>query len=278
VGLWVLVLLLSTVVGAGQPNAHVLLIGIDGARPDALVVADTPNLDALMTQGRWSLSAQTQRRAPTLSGPGWASVLTGVEASKHGVLSNQRLQPVRVPTLFSLVKKHGMDTSLASAWSALPQLIEASALDVVVLGSETVVGAAGAELVDSGKYGLVMVHLDAVDHVGHQSGFTPENQSYLAAISETDARVGALLRAVASRRQAKEDWLVVVTTDHGGSVSGHGDRDAANRTIFVILSDGRQTGTLVGAVTQMDVAPTVLSFLGVPLPRWMAGRDLLATP
>ena len=42
-------ILLATVVASGQtPRRKVLIIGIDGCRPDAIAAANTPNLDSLI--------------------------------------------------------------------------------------------------------------------------------------------------------------------------------------------------------------------------------------
>ncbi len=71
----------------------VLMVGVDGLRPDALEVAETPHLDRLMATG--SVTAQGRilgdryRRNDTISGPGWSSILTGVWADKHGVHDNR---------------------------------------------------------------------------------------------------------------------------------------------------------------------------------------------
>ena len=69
----------------------VLLIGIDGCRPDALQAAHTPNLDSLIVGGAVSFVAQTGEH--TISGPGWASMLTGVGIGKHGVVDNSFADP-----------------------------------------------------------------------------------------------------------------------------------------------------------------------------------------
>jgi len=65
----------------------VLVIGIDGCRPDALLAARIPHLEKLMKQGSYSYKAQTGDI--TISGPGWSSLLTGVWRQKHGVQDNK---------------------------------------------------------------------------------------------------------------------------------------------------------------------------------------------
>ena len=53
-----------------------LLIGIDGVRPDVMAEVATPNLDALATDGL--LVSDVRTTSPSLSGPAWSSMLTGV--------------------------------------------------------------------------------------------------------------------------------------------------------------------------------------------------------
>ena len=73
---------------AADPVRRVLIIGLDGIRPDCLMVASTPRIDGILEQAAFSMHAQTQSQAPTSSAPGWMSVLTGVEPGKHGVVAN----------------------------------------------------------------------------------------------------------------------------------------------------------------------------------------------
>ena len=76
---------------ADEPSAtelrkKVLLIGLEGVRPDVLADVATPNIDALIDQGAFSASARTGY--PSVSGPGWSSMLIGVWPEKHGVTNN----------------------------------------------------------------------------------------------------------------------------------------------------------------------------------------------
>ena len=65
---------------------RVLVIGIDGTRPDCLEAAETPNLDALIANGIFSPDALNGDI--TMSGPGWSSILCGVQSDQHGVTDN----------------------------------------------------------------------------------------------------------------------------------------------------------------------------------------------
>ena len=71
---------------AAPPRPKVLLIGMDGVRPDVLAEVPTPNLDALAATGAFTATARTGM--PSISGPGWSSMLGGVWPEKHGVVDN----------------------------------------------------------------------------------------------------------------------------------------------------------------------------------------------
>ncbi|MFQ5529595.1 MAG: alkaline phosphatase family protein, partial [Gemmatimonadota bacterium] len=79
-------ILLALSAACGQATKKVLLIGIDGVRPDVLAEVPTPNIDALIATGAFSSQANSTR--PTISGPAWSSMLIGVWPDKHGVSSN----------------------------------------------------------------------------------------------------------------------------------------------------------------------------------------------
>ena len=69
-----------------QNEKKVLIIGVDGCRPDALQIANTPNIDALIANGIFAPDALNDDI--TISGPGWSAILCGVWSDKHGVVDN----------------------------------------------------------------------------------------------------------------------------------------------------------------------------------------------
>jgi len=74
---------------------HALVVGIDGCRSDALQAAKVPNLKSLIDKGTVCYNVyvggelNTKTEQHTSSGPGWASILTGVWADKHKVVDNE---------------------------------------------------------------------------------------------------------------------------------------------------------------------------------------------
>ena len=78
---------------AGQATASaaaldraVLIITIDGLRPDAALRANMPNLRKLMAEGSFTFWARTTNQAITL--PSHTSMVTGVTVEKHGITWN----------------------------------------------------------------------------------------------------------------------------------------------------------------------------------------------
>lgn len=107
---------------------------------------------------------------------------------------------------------------------------------------------------------------------------------YDGAVSDFDDTVGQVLRELEARGLA-EDTLVIVTTDHGedlydpGSTLGHGTNffggDQSTRIPFLMRLPGQREGKVVAALTRtVDLAPTLLSTLGMTAPASMEGLDL----
>lgn len=136
-----------------------------------------------------------------------------------------------------------------------------------------------AELLAEQSTDVAFVYFGGVDEAGHQTG--PLSTSYRQRLEAVDAMVGRLLGAVRGRiTYADENWLVLVTTDHGHRDNGgHGRKSDAERAIFVIANGpGIAAGVRRSGFRTVDIAPTVLDHLGVvPDPAWLfEGRTLLA--
>jgi len=107
--------------------------------------------------------------------------------------------------------------------------------------------------------------------------------TYDAEIASADAAFGGLLRSLQSRG-LYDSTLVVLTSDHGeafgerGKVGWHGDElyDEQIRIPLILkLPRSRLAGTTIESqVGEIDLAPTVLSLLGLPVPPEFAGTAI----
>ena len=113
----------------------------------------------------------------------------------------------------------------------------------------------------------LFVYFILPDVTGHQRGFHPRVWKYRRSIEVVDRLVGVVLRGMRTRRLFRnEDWLVLVTSDHGGKGTQHsgGHQDREVLTVFMIVS-GRaaQRGKIKSPTYIVDPAVIALRHLGV---------------
>jgi glyoxylase-like metal-dependent hydrolase (beta-lactamase superfamily II) len=286
---------ISAFAHANSPEKKVLLIGIDGCRFDALRAADTPHFDALIDTGAYDdetlIIGERFRDADTISGPGWSTILTGVWADKHRVLDNDFVKPdfTTYPHFFQRVKDAlpGAHTASITDWEPINKFITTAA-DVSLslpkgnfyIEGDLRVADEAVRLLSEADPTAAFVYFAQVDAAGHRNGFHPAMPGYRLAIEKVDAHIGRIVEAIRSRKTyADEDWLVLVTSDHGGKGLEHGgghDDPEVNRSFLIVNGPSATHGKIEGQTYLVDVAPTVLAHLGVPLdPLWkLDGRPV----
>jgi predicted AlkP superfamily pyrophosphatase or phosphodiesterase len=260
----------------------VLLIGVDGVRPDVLAEVETPNLDALAAAG--SFTQEAQNVMPTVSGPCWSSMLIGAVPEKHGVLNNDfssnnygeypdfltRIEQVR-PELgtFAVVDwlPLGREEDGGPLISdALDKKVVLDGYEFGWLEADSISVVATINELQSGDSDALFVYLGAPDEISHNIGGI--GTEYRDAIAAADRHVGRLVEAVKARGSfAQEDWLILVATDHGRTMTGgHGGDSPEETTIFFIASGpSAAVGTPAGPVSIVDVPVTALTHLGIPI-------------
>jgi len=251
-----IVLMLFTFFEVHAQQGHVLIIGIDGCRPDAIIAANAPSLDGLISSGTWSPHALNI--PPTWSGTGWSSMLTGVWPVKHGVTDNSFSTPnfVAYPHFFNHVENNipSLQTESLVHWGP----INTEIVDLVdyeqTYSTDAAVKTAAVDRLTNHDPDVLFLHFDDVDHAGHSYGFDPSIPNYISSIEATDAHIGDVLTALYARpNYAAENWLVMVSTDHGGNLSGHGGSSLEEQNIFLIVSGGSAP---VEEITRQEVSTT----------------------
>ncbi len=126
---------------------------------------------------------------------------------------------------------------------------------------------------DSGSYDLIVLNLANADMVGH-TGILP---SAIKAIETVDDCVGRLTRKVLAL-----GGRILITADHGNAetmVDDNGSPQTAhtcNPVPFILVDDSRKAAKLRTGGILADLAPTVLQILGIPQPKEMTGKSLIA--
>ena len=221
----------------GNRRPMALMVMFDGLRADAIESGEMPNLAALRNgtwqpgyNAAWTVTGQNAPGTPPVSAPNHASIATGVSPSKHGVTANGKTASgnyAAYPTWLKRVvdAKSGTSALFVYSWSEDADL--GPAAGVTFLGKTDAENATdlAALLASSDAPDATMYFIDAVDHAGHAGSYYPYTAGYRAALAESDGYLGACLSAIASRATfADEDWLILVTSDHGGFGTTHAER------------------------------------------------------
>jgi predicted AlkP superfamily pyrophosphatase or phosphodiesterase len=269
-----------------QRTPKVLLIGIDGVRADVLAEVLTPNIDALAAVG--SFTARTRTTTPSVSGPAWSSMLTGVWPEKHGVTSNDFTGRSygEYPDFLTRIEQDNpnMATFAAGDWIPLLEIEGGNPtlsheidvrfpLDGYDLGwaeGDAEATSLAVRHLNEADPDAMFVYLGNPDETSHETGSI--GSEYREAIALSDQHVGALVAAVRSRPSFRaENWLILISTDHGRTSDGdHGGDSPVEMTTFILASG---PGTAIGTPSEetfiVDVAVTALNHLGIAIdPAW----------
>ena len=256
---------------SGQ-NKKLLFIGIDGCRPDALTQAQTPNIDGLINGGIYINDALCSINGqPTVSGPGWSTMITGVWFDKHGVSDNSFSGSNfdEYPPFNILMEESSQEYHTASfiMWTPIHTQIFGSTMDYNELHStyDGSVAQGAADYMSTPNLDVLFLDFDDVDIAGHSYGYSPEANQYINAIENVDEYIGWVIDAMENRPTFQnEDWLVMITSDHGGIDYSHGGQTIEERQIPIILS-----GSLVSVETLPEqsyltnMVPTLLHYFGI---------------
>lgn len=261
---------------------HVLLIGIDGLRGDSFCeegCVAAPTIRTLMQEGAHHRNVLAGGVQKTVSGPGWASVFTGVWADKHGVPDNDEALTLQRPHVFAQIKQAWPQANIGVVgdWYNITHGLLPQGADFVVANGDK----DSQEATDTVKGWLarpeaptaIFYYLHKADV--HVCCYDPRNAHYQAMLAHEDAQIRQVLDALAARPTYQdEDWLIVVASDHGGAGKGHGGQTATERATFVLLDntwakpDARPycRGDLSATpMLQIDGAtPHILDFFGLP--------------
>ena len=265
----------------GAPTPKALIVMWDGCRADAIANCNVPNLRKLAFgkwqpgyNGAWSFCGKPIHDARGYSFANHASILNGVTATKHNVYFNHQHARCRVKEWPSFLTRI-LDADPRRKACYLYGCGEASwnlCADERVT-HQNFVGEQGIEECEllaklySGPDApdVAALFLDYPDDIGHFKGYYPTSPEYIAAVETDDVGLGKVLDAIASRPTFKdEDWLVMMTSDHGGCYTMHGWHDTHTQTTPVILAGKHVVnGQMAGFPRGVDLPVTALAHFGL---------------
>lgn len=303
---WTLILAACGDPGQLPAGPNLLLITLDTARADRFGCygyqrAVTPNIDRLAGEGVLFEEAFTP---VPLTVSSHASIFTGCYPPHHGVHTNdEKLLDEPNLCLAEMLRSRGFRTAafpgaaVLHRNSGIAQGFETYADDFSATPTaggaaypekpaEAVVGPAIRWLEQQGDTQFFLwVHLfDPHRPYGAPPAFVSRSSGdpYDAEITYCDHWIGELLTSL-RLAGLSDDTVVAFLSDHGEGLGEHGESSHgffiydSTLQVPVILSAprllprGRRIGSLVRTV---DLAPTLLELLGVPVPRGMHGASL----
>jgi len=289
----------------GEPQPNVLVVTFDTARYDRFGVtgdpeARTPIVDALAAGG--VLFERAYSSVP-ITLPAHTTILSGLEPREHGVHNNGRFRvPDKVETFAEILKRSSYETAaMVSAFvldgrfnlgqgfdvygddvdkksdpfsTMVPQREAAATTDEALAWIAERSGAA--------PFFLWVHYYDPHQPRTLELPFQGISDAYRAEIAYTDEQFGRLLAGAAEADHGR-GTLIAFTADHGEGLGDHGEEthailayDSTLHVPLILAGPGVPTGVRTRVMARhVDLVPTLLAALALPIPADLPGRNLL---
>lgn len=223
----------------------VLIISIDGAIGQAVKSINPVNIAGMLKNSKYNFNGASDVR--TNSGSTWASMMSGVNSAKHRVLDDQfnleanasddHEEIVTYPSSIArmLDVRPEFKTVAATSSSALSKYLVHTDHNILTKNDQEVKDSI-VKVLETENPRVVIADLREVATAGTTFGFSADVPEYKDAIVKADAYIGEILAALKKRKNySNEDWLVMVSSSHGGLDKSYGGSTQQERNIFSIF-------------------------------------------
>lgn len=250
----------------------VLLISVDGMRPDALV--KVKKAKAFLNKSVYTLNAKTVMPSVTL--PCHMSLFHSVDPSRHGILCNTYSPQVRpIDGIFEIMLKATKTSAFFYNWEQLRDLSRPGSVTFSYFFSGKTLGwdvtndmvtDAAIQTLTENDVDFAFLYLAYSDEAGHKYGWLSEE--YMLALENCWKNIERIVDALS------DDYTVIITADHGGHDRSHGTELPEDMTIPVIVT-GNCMDFDLSNVSIKDLAPTIVDLLGLAPDEDWEGKSLL---
>ena len=253
----------------------VILISIDGMRPDGLKACGNAYLKELENLCTYTYSAESM--VPSVTFPCHFSMTHSVTPQRHGILTNTYVPQVRpINGIFEKIKASGGVSSMFYGWEPLRDIASPGSLMFSTYinaykkeSSDTALTDEAIKLIGEQKPDFCFLYMVETDEKGgHDNGWMSEE--YLRRISIAISNVKRVID------EFGDEYHVIIMADHGGHDRTHGTTMPEDMTIpFFFYGKEFEGGKTVDGLSLLDIAPTIAKLLGVePEPEW-EGRSVI---
>ena len=257
-------------------NKKVILISIDGLRPDGLKACGNPYVSTLESICSYSYNASSM--TPSVTFPCHFSMTHSVTPQRHGILSNTYVPQVRpVNGMFERASSLGKSCAILYGWEPLRDIASPAALRFAtyvnayaVESGDTTLTNEAIRLLDNHNIDLLFLYMvDTDEKGGHDNGWM--SNEYLRRVSIAVDNVKRMIERYG------DEYSVVIMADHGGHDRSHGTTMPEDMTVpLMIYGKGVKSGENLENVSLLDIAPTICDILGIGSdPEW-EGRSLVS--
>ena len=252
---------------------RVLLISVDGMRPDALAGQEV----AQGYIGRGGYCMKGASVMPSVTLPCHLTMFHSVTPERHGTTTNFYMPQVRpVNGLCEVLSGAGKKCAFFYNWEQLRDLTRPGSLAHACFYKGGAYGYdvtndmltdSAIEYLKNNYVDFTFLYLGYLDEAGHAKGWMSD--LYFEALDNSWRNIDRIAKTL------PEDYVVIVTSDHGGHARSHGTDMPEDMTIpFIAFGNGIEHRELEG-VGIIDVPPTVAALLGVEPDRDWEGRNVL---
>jgi len=260
--------------GEKEGIKKVLLILVDGMRPDSLSLCGNDFLLQLASQSLATMSAKSV--IPPVTLPCHMSLFHSISPSRHGILTNTWTPQVRpIKGLVETLAEAGLSCAMFSNWEELRDISRPGYLSYSLFiaqseqSTDKRLTQACIDYVTTDSPDFVFLYLGDVDEIGHKYGWM--SMEYLKAVQCAIECIQSL------HFNCSKKYTMIITADHGGHERTHGQNIDEDMLIPLILSSRSIPKGNIAKADLCDIAPTIVGFFGLEANRAWEGHDLLCT-
>ena len=241
----------------------VILISIDGMRPDGLRACGNPYLTELERLCAYTYSARSM--FPSVTFPCHFSMTHSVTPERHGILTNTYVPEVRpVCGLFEKIRACGGVCAMFYGWEPLRDIARPGSLKFATYinaymkeSSDTALTDEAIKVIGEHKPDFAFLYMVETDEKGgHDNGWMSDE--YLRRINIAISNAQRVIETFG------DEYSVIIMADHGGHDRCHGTNMPEDMTIPLFFFGKDFTpGEISEELSLLDIAPTIVKIMGL---------------